>query len=99
MRFVRISTVASATSNDRLGSITDDPIRRNGVPTVQRLDYAAGAAYVGIVANAAGFAEAADPAEIADAAVAIFAASLAFAAFGLAATGRFVFLGSKGRAG
>ena len=63
VRFVRISTVASATLNDRLGSITDDPIRRNGVPTVQWLGYATGAAYVGIVANAVGFAEPAEPAD------------------------------------
>ncbi|MCG8692524.1 MAG: hypothetical protein MI806_15055 [Minwuiales bacterium] len=78
--------------------------RRHGThrwrhPDVQGLGYATGAAYVGIVANAVGFAEPAEPADTADAALAVFAASLVFAAIGLAATGRFVFLGSKGRAG
>ena len=79
-------------------SNSEYPVRRNSHPTAQRLGYATGAAYGGIVANAVGFAEAAEPAKIADAAVAIFAASLVFAAIGLAATERFVFLGSKGHA-
>ena len=83
----------------RLAPAGDRERIAGAIPTVQRLGYATGAAYVGIVANAAGFAEAAEPAEVADAAVAVFAASLVFAAIGLAATGRFVLLGSKGQAG
>lgn len=53
------------------------------IPTVQRLGYALGAAYVGIVANAAGFATM-DTAEEATAIARwIFAACLPFALFGL----------------
>lgn len=60
------------------------------IPTVQRLGYALGAAYIGIAANAAGFAGAASRAETAWVAVAIFAASLPLALLGLVATGCFV---------
>lgn len=67
------------------------------IPTVQRLGYAIGAACFGIVANAAGFAEASDRDDITDTARAIFLFCLPFAAIGLAATGRFVFLGTMGR--
>lgn len=66
------------------------------IPTVQRLGYAIGAAYVGIVANAAGFADAVDMEDTANAAKAIFASCLPFAALGLAGMGRFVFLGTMG---
>ena len=59
------------------------------IPTVQRLGYALGAAYIGIVANAAGFADA-ERGATASVAVAIFVASLPFAALGLVATARFV---------
>ncbi len=68
------------------------------IPTVQRLGYALGAAYAGIVANAAGFAEAADLEETAQVARVIFASCLPFAAVGLVAMGRFVYLGARGRA-
>ena len=67
------------------------------IPTVHRLGYAIGAAYAGIVANAAGFADAGDHGGIADAARAIFASCLPFAAIGLLAMGRFVYLGAKDR--
>ena len=79
----------------------DDTERVAGaLPTVQRLGYAVGAAYVGIVANAAGFAEGADGADragVAEAARAVFAAAIPFAVIGLAATARFVFPGAAGR--
>lgn len=60
------------------------------MPTVQRLGYALGAAYVGIVANAAGFADAVDRPGLAHAAAMIFLAGLPFAVLGLVATARFV---------
>ncbi len=76
----------------------DDTERVAGaLPTVQRLGYAVGAAYAGIVANAAGFADGADKAGIAEAARAVFAAALPFAAIGLAATARFIYSGTAGR--
>lgn len=59
------------------------------IPTVQRLGYALGAAFIGIVANAAGFADA-EQSTTASVAVAIFLACLPFAALGLIATARFV---------
>lgn len=55
------------------------------IPTVQRLGYALGAAYIGIVANASGFLYMETPAEAADVARWIFAACLPFAALGLLA--------------
>lgn len=60
------------------------------IPTVQRLGYALGAAYVGIVANAAGFADATEPGDTARAATAVFLACLPPAALGLLAMARFV---------
>lgn len=67
------------------------------IPTVQRLGYAVGAAYVGIVANAAGFTEAADSDAVAATARAIFLFCLPFIAIGLIAASRFVFLGTRDR--
>ncbi len=55
------------------------------MPTIQRLGFALGAAYVGIVANAVGFASAGSPAEAVRAAWWIFAASLPFGVLGLMA--------------
>lgn len=55
------------------------------MPTVQRLGYALGAAYVGIVANAAGFASAATPGAAADVARWIYIACLPFGALALLA--------------
>jgi len=81
----------------RLATSRDTERIAGAIPTVQRLGYAMGAAYVGIVANAAGFAEAAEPGEIASVARAIVISCLPFAALGLAATARFVYLGSRGR--
>lgn len=60
------------------------------MPTVQRLGYALGAAYVGIVANAAGYGDSHDRAAVADAASLIFLACLPLAAIGLLAMLRFV---------
>jgi len=56
------------------------------LPTVQRLAFALGAAYVGIVANASGFLTMTTPAEAAATATWIFAACLPFAGLGLFAT-------------
>lgn len=53
------------------------------IPTVQRLGYALGAAWIGIVANASGFLTMQTPAAAADVAWWVFAASLPFAALGL----------------
>ena len=62
----------------------------SAIPTIQRLGYALGAAYVGIVANAAGFTTQPEP--LTDQAVGfwIFAASLPLAVVGLLAAWRFV---------
>jgi MFS family permease len=60
------------------------------LPTVQRFGYAIGAALVGIVANAAGFAEPLDAATARSVAFWIFAGMIPIAAIGLAATWRFV---------
>ncbi len=69
----------------------DDKERIAGaLPTAQRLGYALGAAVIGVVANAAGFADAADRAEIARAGMIIFAACVPIAALGLFAMLRFV---------
>lgn len=64
---------------------TEEEARRisGAIPTVQRLGYALGAAYVGIVANAAGFADAQGAADMAFVARILFLACLPFAAFGL----------------
>lgn len=58
------------------------------IPTTQRLGYALGAAYVGIVANAAGLDG--GPAALARTAVLVFLACLPLAAIGLVAAARFV---------
>ena len=55
------------------------------MPTVQRLGYALGAAYTGIVANASGFATMQTPEEAADVAQWIFLGCLPFALLGLIA--------------
>lgn len=60
------------------------------IPTVQRLGYALGAAYVGIIANAFGIEQIGNRAALERAAMAIFVACLPLAAVGLAATARFV---------
>ncbi len=77
----RATALASGSEADRIAS---------ALPTIQRLGYALGAAYAGIVANATGFA--AVPERTTDAAVAfwIFAASLPVAGVGLFAAWRFV---------
>ena len=53
------------------------------IPTIQRLGYALGAAYIGIVANAAGFATMDTAAQAAETARWIFTSCLPFALFGL----------------
>ena len=60
------------------------------IPTVQRIGYALGAAYIGIVANAAGMAGAASPASVRGVGIAIFSACLPLGAIGFFAAWRFV---------
>ncbi len=60
------------------------------IPTVQRLGYAVGAATIGIIANAAGFAEARTVSDFLTPAVWIFLGSLPLALVGLIAMLRFV---------
>ncbi len=62
----------------------------SAMPTLQQLGYALGAAYVGIVANAAGIGDRIDPAAAKAVGFWIFAASLPLAAIGLHAAWRFV---------
>ncbi|MGH1578601.1 MFS transporter [Planktotalea sp.] len=72
----------------RTTSLADsDEIQRisGAIPTVQRLGYALGAAYVGIVANAVGFASIEGSAEAAEIATWIYSACLPFALLGLVA--------------
>lgn len=59
------------------------------IPTIQRLGYAIGAAYVGIVANASGFLQISGPSDAGRVATILFASCLPFAAFGLLAMFRF----------
>jgi hypothetical protein len=62
----------------------------SAIPTVQRLGYALGAAFVGIIANGTGFADDASAAVAARTSFWVFALSLIPAAIGLAAAYRFV---------
>ena len=66
---------------------TPDEVQRisGAIPTVQRLGYAIGAAYIGIVANAVGFASMETSADATTIAGWIFGACLPFAVFGLLA--------------
>ncbi|WP_298921134.1 MFS transporter [uncultured Roseobacter sp.] len=67
-------------------SALDEVQRISGaIPTVQRLGYALGAAYIGIVANAVGFASMGTADEATKIARWIFASCLPFAVFGLLA--------------
>ncbi len=60
------------------------------IPTIQRSGYAIGAAYVGVIANGAGFAPEASNAVNASAATSIFLWCIPFALLGLVAAGRFL---------
>ncbi len=65
---------------------TDEVQRVSGaIPTVQRLGYALGAAYVGIVANASGFLAMETAADATNVARWVFASCVPFAAIGLIA--------------
>jgi hypothetical protein len=64
------------------------------LPTLQRLGYALGAAYAGIIANAAGIADSMDRATAQAVGFWIFAACLPLAAIGLLSAWRFVHLGN-----
>jgi hypothetical protein len=72
--------LAVAEEKDRLAS---------AIPTVQRLGYAVGAAYIGIVANAAGFADHIGAETARAVGFWIFAGSLPLAGLGLAAAWAF----------
>ena len=76
-----ITTAADKTEAERTSA---------AIPTVQRLGYAIGAAYVGIVANALGIVGTTDPETLTNVAFWIFAACLPIAFMGLLATVRFV---------
>jgi hypothetical protein len=60
------------------------------IPTIQRLGYALGAAYAGIIANAAGLGQHADGTSASFVATVIFLACLPLAGIGLFATYQFV---------
>lgn len=60
------------------------------IPTIQRLGYALGAAYIGIIANASGIDRAPGDAELVSIATTIFLGCLPLAMMGLIATGCFV---------
>jgi MFS family permease len=64
-----------------------DEVQRvsGAIPTIQRLGYALGAAYVGIVANASGLLSMQTPADAAMVARSVFASCVPFAAIGLVA--------------
>ncbi len=77
----RATAIAAEDDKDRIAS---------AMPTIQRLGYAVGAAYVGILANAAGFADDTVPEIARSVGFWIFAGTLPFAAVGLAAAWAFV---------
>ena len=76
-----------------------EPLERERVsaamPTIQRLGYALGAAFIGIVANANGFSAALTPEDARAAAIAIYLACIPFAVLGLLAMLRFVSLAGR----
>ena len=77
----RTTRLADAAETERVAS---------AIPTIQRMGYAIGAAYVGLVANAAGIEQLGDPETVRFAARTMFLASLPFALIGLFAAIRFV---------
>lgn len=77
----RALAVVATVERDRIAS---------AIPTIQRLGYALGAAYVGLIANASGFADNADAAVAIRTSDAIFAFSLVPAVVGLFAAFRFL---------
>ena len=77
----RITSLANKTEQERISG---------AMPTVHRMGYALGAAYAGIVANAAGLGQNLDETSASFVATVIFLACLPFAAIGLFATYRFV---------
>lgn len=68
-----------------LAGPAEAPRVAGAMPTIQRLGYALGAAYVGIVANAAGFLQIESPGDAAQVARIVFLACLPLAVVGLAA--------------
>ncbi|MEZ5810397.1 MAG: MFS transporter [Rhizobiaceae bacterium] len=86
----RMTTLAADGENARVSG---------AIPTVQRIGYAVGAAYIGIVTNAAGFAEARGAAETAHVARVLFLSCLPLALVGLAAAVRFITVRTKAGTG
>ena len=79
---LRLATsLASETEKERMAA---------AIPTIQRAGYAIGAAYIGIVANAAGLDSSSDLVATKTVAFWIFIASLPFAVLGLVAAFRFI---------
>ena len=77
----------------RTAALADgDEVQRisGAIPTVQRLGYALGAAYIGIVANASGLLTMETPLEAAEVARWVFLACMPFAALGLFAMTKLV---------
>ncbi|HAT84492.1 MAG TPA: hypothetical protein DCS30_00065, partial [Rhizobiales bacterium] len=60
------------------------------ITTVQRVGYAFGAAYIGLVGNALGFEETAEPIALGELARSLFMACFPFVLLGLLATWQFV---------
>lgn len=83
----RVTTLSDPAETERVSG---------AIPTVQRLGYALGAAYIGIIANAAGFAEAGTADAFLPAARWVFLGSLPLALVGLVALARFVSPGVAG---
>lgn len=77
----RITSLANKNEQERVSG---------AIPTVHRLGYALGAAYAGIVANAAGLGQHADGKSMSFVATVIFLACLPLAGIGLVATYQFV---------
>jgi MFS family permease len=77
----RAISLAGTIDRERIGS---------AIPTMQRLGYALGAAFTGIIANSTGFSASAPLAEVRFTAFAIFALSVIPGVLGLAAMARFL---------
>jgi len=77
----RMTSLAEKSEQERISA---------AMPTVQRFGYAFGAAYIGIVANAAGLGSSTDTTVIASAARIIFLACIPFAVIGIFAAFKFV---------
>ena len=82
----QMTTIAAPDDIERVSS---------AIPTVQRLGYAIGAAYIGIIANAAGFAGLEAERDLVFVAQSIFIGCLPFAVVGLVAVAQFARLARR----